>query len=585
MEITVGRGTILAEKYRVESVLGRGGMGVVLKVTHLHLGEELAIKVLLPEGAIRSDVTARFLREAQAVVRLRGEHVARVIDVGVLPEGLPFIVMEYLHGADLSHDLKRRTNLSPGITVDYVLQACEALAEAHAHGIVHRDIKPANLFLTTRPDGTPLIKVLDFGISKAPAHDNNTLTQTEVVMGTPGYMSPEQMKATRDVDARTDIWALGIVLYECLMGRRPFDGESFSATVLMAGTEPPPPMNPQIPRGLQAVVLRCLQKDRRARFSTIAELVAALVPFARNQREAAMTAERTNLMLQRPIRPGDLAPPLAHDSISTTLSGSAASGLRPGHRRAIHGGIWLLGAVGVLSGAGIAIFTRVQAPVASAGGNPGSQDPSIASTAPSDARATERTENIKHDTSTMASDAGTGTSMIAQGSDASGNTSVVAQGSDAGLDAARVAVSAVPPGGDAGVALPTAHTLDAGSSIVPSPDSGTATIERHAPDPGSSDKKLPPSTPPPSSVPSHPPPRRPAPSPHSDIGNQMGLIVVSVKHAWAQVAIDGADAGTTPIRAPVTAGVHKVLLVYQGRREQLTVNVPGGGQSVIERNW
>src|SRR5581483_9981572 len=231
MERVFSPGSILLGKYRVEGMLGQGGMGVVLKVTHLGLSEELAIKVLLPGAATNPEVTARFLREAQSAVRLRGEHVGRVSDVGMLPEGLPFMVMEFLRGVDLCGELARRTTLPVGEAVDYTLHACEALAEAHTLGIIHRDIKPANLFLTTRPDGTPLIKVLDFGISKASGLDSMA-TRTEMVMGTPGYMSPEQMKTAKDVDARTDIWALGIVLYECLTGKRPFYGESFSAIVL-----------------------------------------------------------------------------------------------------------------------------------------------------------------------------------------------------------------------------------------------------------------------------------------------------------------------------------------------------------------
>jgi len=344
-------GTILLEKYRVESLLGRGGMGVVLKVTHLHLGEELALKILSPEAAATPDVTARFLREAQSAVRLRGEHVAKVFDVGVLPDRVPYMVMEYLRGVDLAGELARRRMLMPGEAVDYVLQACEALAEAHANEIVHRDIKSANLFLTTRPDGTPLVKVLDFGISKVPFSTSGVMTRTDVVMGTPGYMSPEQMKASKDVDARTDIWALGIVLYECLNGRRPFEAESFSAIVLMAGTEPPPPMDPRIPRGLQAVVLRCLEKDRKARFTSVAELAAALAPFARDQRAAALVVDRANLMLQRQ---GGWIEPAASPGLSTTattLSGSAGAVRSRSRRRryAIAGVMSLLGVIVILA--------------------------------------------------------------------------------------------------------------------------------------------------------------------------------------------------------------------------------------------
>jgi serine/threonine-protein kinase len=335
------RGSVLLGKYRVESVVGRGGMAIVLKVTHVQLQEELAVKVLLPERATNQDVAARFAREAQAVVRLRGEHVARVSDVGVLPSGLPCMVMEYLRGIDLCGEIARRGTLPPGEAVDHVLQACEALAEAHAQGIVHRDIKPANLFLTARPDGSPLIKVLDFGISKTPLHTAELATRTEVFMGTPGYMSPEQMRTSKDVDSRTDIWALGVVLYECLSGRRPFQGESFTATVMKAATEPPPPLDSSIPLGLQVAVLRCLEKDRRERFGSVAALAAALAPFARNHRDAETIVERTAHMqdgLPRGIEPALHWVP----SPATTLTQSAgATAARPRRRFAVPRGISL----------------------------------------------------------------------------------------------------------------------------------------------------------------------------------------------------------------------------------------------------
>jgi serine/threonine-protein kinase len=355
MEGALGPGTVLLGKYRIESVLGRGGMGVVLRVTHLQLGEQLAIKVLQPEGATSPELIARFLREARSVVRLRGEHVAKVIDVGVLPEGPPFTVMEYLRGVDLADELKRRKQLAAGEAVDYVLQACEALAEAHAHGIVHRDIKPANLFLSTRPDGTPLIKVLDFGISKAPVSTSALVTQTDIVMGTAGYMSPEQMKAAKDVDGRTDIWALGIVLYECLSGRRPFEGASFTAVVLKAGTEPPPPMDSRLPRGLQDIVLRCLEKDRGARFATVAELATALAPFARDQRAAATIVDRANLIRQRPGSSSEL-PPLDYSATEETVDGEAGSA-PPRSRRnryVVAGVLALFGSIAVVSVAALA---------------------------------------------------------------------------------------------------------------------------------------------------------------------------------------------------------------------------------------
>src|SRR5262245_55273398 len=159
-------GEILAGKYRVERVLGAGGMGLVVAATHLVLGRLVALKFMLPQTVGAGGSIDRFLREARAASLLRSEHVASVKDLGTLENGAPFIVMEYLEGIDLAQLLHERRTLPPMVAIDYVLQACEALAEAHAHGIVHRDLKPANLFLTRRPNGTPLVKVLDFGISK-----------------------------------------------------------------------------------------------------------------------------------------------------------------------------------------------------------------------------------------------------------------------------------------------------------------------------------------------------------------------------------------------------------------------------------
>ena len=348
-------GGVLLGKYRVESELGRGGMGIVLRVTHLHLGEEFAHKILSPETGGSPDAQARFLREAQSAVRLRGEHVTRVSDVGVLPEGAPYIAMEYLRGVDLAGELGRRGALAAGETVDYVLQACEALAEAHALGIIHRDLKPSNLFLTQRPDGSPLVKVLDFGISKLLVGGPGLLTMTGTIMGTPGYRSPEQMKASKDVDARSDVWALGIVLYECLNGRRPFDADSFSAVVLRAATEPAPAMDPRVPRGLQAVVLRCLEKDRAARFPSIAELAAALAPFARDGRAAAIVVERATGMLHgAAIASG---PPARYGRTPTATTQSGSAGMvhaRTARRRyAIGATVGSLGAIIAISVASV----------------------------------------------------------------------------------------------------------------------------------------------------------------------------------------------------------------------------------------
>lgn len=279
-------GTILLEKYRVERVLGQGGMGLVVAVQHVHLGELFAIKTMLPQALESPEATGRFLREARACAKLKGEHVARVHDVGNLPDGAPYMLMEYLEGRDLGHMLAERRNLPVPEAVEYVLQACEAIAEAHALGIIHRDLKPSNLFLIHRPNGTPCIKVLDFGISKEIGHSTKAdakLTQTGSMLGSPMYMSPEQMTDVKNADVRTDIWSLGVILYELVVGKNPFEAQAIPnvvSKVLLSHPEPPSAHVPGIPAELDAVVLRCLNKSPELRYGSIQELVTALEPFA-----------------------------------------------------------------------------------------------------------------------------------------------------------------------------------------------------------------------------------------------------------------------------------------------------------------
>ena len=280
------RGDLIAGKYRVEEVLGAGGMGVVVAARHITLPQRVAIKILRPKAMAIPDARARFLREAQAAVTIQSEHVARVVDVGSLDDGVPYMVMEHLTGSDLSRILEHRGRLPVEDAIDYVLQAGVALAEAHTLGIVHRDLKPGNLFLTQRPDGAPFVKVLDFGLSKMSLADegvDGAMTATTVVVGSPFYMSPEQLRSLKNVDTRTDLWSAGVILYELIAGRRPFDGPSVTAICACVVADPPAPLagvGAEVPPGLEPVILRCLEKDPARRYQSMAELARALAPFA-----------------------------------------------------------------------------------------------------------------------------------------------------------------------------------------------------------------------------------------------------------------------------------------------------------------
>jgi serine/threonine-protein kinase len=357
----VHEGEIIAEKYRVDRVLGEGGMGVVVAVTHLGLHQRFAMKFLLPEVASMPALVMRFTREAQAAVRIQSEHVARVTDVGVLPSGAPYMLMEYLEGQDLGQVLTERGALPPLDTAGYALQALEALAEAHSLGIVHRDLKPGNLFLAQRPSGRSIIKVLDFGISKVEASPTSpALTGHNALMGSPGYMSPEQMVEPNSVDRTTDIWAMGVVLYEMLSGVRPFDAPTMPELVAIVLAKPQVPLRqirPDLPPGLSEVIDRCLMKDKTARYQDVGQLARALAPFAPGH--AAQSVERILGVLGTGGHATSLqAIPLAPLSAARgpgTFSPTSSSGTPARSSAPIVIGIGVI-AVALLAGGGAAVW-------------------------------------------------------------------------------------------------------------------------------------------------------------------------------------------------------------------------------------
>jgi len=288
-------GTIIDGKYRIESILGRGAMGVVAAATHLALREKVALKFLFLRGDGDPDFRVRFRREAHVSARLKNEHVTRVIDVGTWNDKALFMVMEHLTGTDLRNVVRDSTPMSVERAVDYLVQICEGMAEAHALGILHRDLKPSNLFVTKRPDGTDLVKILDFGVSKWATQEgeNDDLTMTGAVVGSLKYMSPEQLLGAGDLDPRTDVWAIGSILFEMLVGRPPYDFPNVAGIyAALASGRPPPSMKeqrPSLPAALDAVVAKALRRDRDDRFANVAELAAAALaavesPFAEHAR-------------------------------------------------------------------------------------------------------------------------------------------------------------------------------------------------------------------------------------------------------------------------------------------------------------
>lgn len=289
LEMPVSTGTVIANRYRVDRPLGAGTMGVVVAGWNLELDQPVAIKFLNPEVMGARDAMERFRREVRTAAKIRSEHVTRVLDVGTLESGLPYMVMELLDGQNLEEELGSRGPLPVHEAVGYVLEAIEALAEAHASSVVHRDLKPANLFISRRADRSRIVKVLDFGVSKTigdPASGNNSevgLTRTGMIIGSPLYMSPEQLRSTKTIDARADIWALGGILFQLLTTHTPYDARTVADLCAMLLRDPPTPPSryrSDLPLELEAVILRCLEREPEDRYPNVSALADALLPFA-----------------------------------------------------------------------------------------------------------------------------------------------------------------------------------------------------------------------------------------------------------------------------------------------------------------
>jgi serine/threonine-protein kinase len=364
-----GPGTVIGGKYRIDVVLGRGNMGLVVAAWDVAMERRVAVKLMLP-GKIAEEQQERFLREARTAAKLKSEHAVAVLDVST-DGGSPYLVMEYLDGRDLAAELQARGPLPIEEAVEHMLQASEALAEAHAAGIVHRDVKPANLFLTRAAGGRPIVKVVDFGIARLAKE--SALTLENMAIGSPLYMAPEQMRDARSVDARADIWAMGVTLYELLTARTPFPGDDLTSVATRAHLEPPVPIaehRTDVPRPLWSVIEQCLAKQRSQRWPSCAELAAALAPFG--PARAAVYVERVaavagvQVVPSRPTEVLVLPPPTPPaKTVAATGTGGAVvrptqpPGAPPGRRGVLVAvAVALLG--GTLAGGGYVAFRELR---------------------------------------------------------------------------------------------------------------------------------------------------------------------------------------------------------------------------------
>ena len=344
-------GDIVASKFRVEQVIGEGAMGVVYRAHHVLLDLPVALKVLSVAGA-DDEGTARFFAEARVAARIRSEHVCALVDVGMFEDGTPYIAMERLEGMDLADLVAAQGPLPIPFVIEVVLQVLDGLAHAHAAGVVHRDVKPTNVFVDMRRPDRPCAKLIDFGVCKSDYLRG--VTRVGAFIGSPSYMAPEQIVDSRGVDARTDIWAIGVVLFELLTGVVPFEGATMDAVIGRILRQDPPSLRarrPDVPRRLETIVTRCLQRAPERRFADVAELGAALrdvlafaslppgspAPPASRAEPESVTLQIPTVPLRTPVPPS--VRPWERDATIRTSPPSATP--RPQT-------VWSLGATAVL---------------------------------------------------------------------------------------------------------------------------------------------------------------------------------------------------------------------------------------------